>query len=80
MNSLNKSIGEYKYLKISTIIIFLLFTYPTKMNSHYKGIYKTEEEAQLKAEEIGCNGAFQIGDLWMPCMNEKELHQYLMNN
>ena len=79
MNSFNKSIRGYKFLKMIPIIFCLLIDIP-KLYSHYKGIYKSEDEAILKAKELGCEGAFKIGDLWMPCVNEKVLHEYLMKN
>ena len=45
--------------------------------AHSKGLYATEAEAQQRAAEIGCNAVHQNNGRWMPCANERELHQQL---
>ena len=30
-------------------------------------LYKSKEEAEKKALEIGCNGSHKMGSFWMPC-------------
>ena len=45
--------------------------------AHSKGLYATEAEAQLRAAEIGCKAVHQNNGRWMPCANERELHQQL---
>ena len=45
--------------------------------THGRGLYATEVEAQQRAEEIGCATTHQIKDRWMPCSDERELHQQL---
>ena len=45
--------------------------------AHSKGLYATEAEAQQRAAEIGCKAVHQNNGRWMPCANERELHQQL---
>ena len=73
----NKSIKQYKFFKIIFIVFSFAFIFPADLNSHFKGFYESEEEAKLRAKEIGCEGAFKVKDLWLPCNNEKELHLHL---
>ena len=42
-----------------------------------KGLYATEAEARQRAEEIGCNTIHENNGRWMPCADERELHQQL---
>ena len=42
-----------------------------------RGTFHSEEEAEKRASEIGCEGIHKNQDKWMPCENEKELHIYL---
>ena len=44
---------------------------------HGKGLYSTEAEAQARADEIGCMTVHQNNGKWMPCADERELHQQL---
>ncbi len=45
--------------------------------AHGKGLYATEAEAQQRAAEIGCNSVHENKGRWMPCANERELHQQM---
>ncbi len=45
--------------------------------AHGKGLYATKAEAQIRAEQIGCNTVHQNNGRWMPCADERELHQQL---
>ena len=45
--------------------------------AHGKGLYGTEAEAQQRAAEIGCNSIHENNKRWMPCTDERELHQQL---
>jgi hypothetical protein len=45
--------------------------------AHGKGIYASEAEALTQAEKIGCTEAHQNKGRWMPCANERELHQQM---
>ena len=46
-------------------------------HAHNRGLYATEAEAKQRAEQIGCTSIHQNKDRWMPCANERELHQHL---
>ena len=45
--------------------------------AHGKGLYDTEAEAQQRAVEIGCTTVHENNGRWMPCTDERELHQQL---
>jgi hypothetical protein len=45
--------------------------------AHAKGLYATETEAQQRATEIGCSSVHEKKGRWMPCADERELHQQL---
>ena len=45
--------------------------------AHSTGIYKSEAEAQERAKQLGCDSVHQNNGRWMPCANERELHQHL---
>ena len=45
--------------------------------AHGKGLYATEAEAQQRAAEIGCKSVHENNGRWMPCADERELHQQL---
>ena len=45
--------------------------------AHGKGLYATESEAQQRSAEIGCSSVHENNGRWMPCADERELHQQL---
>jgi hypothetical protein len=49
----------------------------TPAGAHMKGMFKTKQEAEQRAAELKCKGAFAMGSLWMPCANEQQLHKAL---
>ena len=42
-----------------------------------RGTFFSEEDAEKRSLELGCEGIHKNQDKWMPCKNEKELHIYL---
>ena len=50
---------------------------PDPALAHSKGLYATEAEARQRAEQIGCKAVHKNNDRWMPCADERELHQQL---
>lgn len=45
--------------------------------AHMRGMYATKAEAEKRAAELGCKGTFAMGSQWMPCANERQLHEAL---
>ena len=45
--------------------------------AHGKGLYATKPEALQRAAEIGCSSVHENSGRWMPCADERELHQQL---
>ena len=57
-------------------VLALVVNQPPGM-AHGKGIYDTKAEAQQRAAEIGCTTVHENNGRWMPCADERELHQQL---
>ena len=67
-------------LRNFTFFIFLFFlslNFNSYLNAHMRGTFLTEEDAENRSLEIGCQGTHKNQDKWLPCKNEKELHMYL---
>ena len=62
---------------IPFVVVLALAAYPLAGLAHGKGLYSTEAEAQARADEIGCTTVHQNNGKWMPCADERELHQQL---
>ena len=45
--------------------------------AHMRGMYATKAEAEKRAAELKCKGTFSMGNQWMPCANERKLHEAL---
>ena len=60
-----------------TAITFVVAVSFTPANAHRKGIYTSEAEALTQAEKIGCTEVHQNNGRWMPCADERELHQQM---
>ena len=61
---------------LSLGVIALLVSQTPGM-AHGNGLYDTEAKAQQRAAEIGCNSVHENNGRWMPCTDERELHQQL---
>ena len=57
--------------------VFALLVNQTPGMAHSKGLYATEAKAQQRAAEIGCSRVHENNGRWMPCTDERELHQQL---
>ena len=57
--------------------VFALLVNQTPGLAHSKGLYATEAEARQRAAEIGCSSVHENNDRWMPCTDERELHQQM---
>ena len=62
---------------IPFLVVLALAAYPLAGFAHGKGLYSTEAKAQTRADEIGCITVHQNSGKWMPCADERELHQQL---
>ena len=57
--------------------VLALLVNPTSGMTHSKGLYANEAEALQRAAEIGCNSVHENNGRWMPCIDERGLHQQL---
>ena len=61
---------------ITAISVAIIFSV-SPAHAHRKGIYASEAEALMQAEKIGCTDVHQNNGRWMPCADERELHQQM---
>ncbi|WP_255017574.1 MULTISPECIES: DUF3721 domain-containing protein [unclassified Cyanobium] len=64
----------------SLVMIGALATTPLLVASaqaHMRGMYATKADAEKRAAELKCKGTFAMGAMWMPCANERALHDAL---
>ena len=54
-----------------------MLVHKTPGMTHGKGLYTTAANARQRASEIGCSSIHENNGRWMPCANERELHQQL---
>ena len=66
-----------KNLKIFIYLIFLFLNFNNYSHAHMRGEFLSEEDAENKSSELGCEGTHKNQDKWLPCKNEKELHRFL---
>ncbi len=64
-------------LKFFIFLFFLSLNFNNYSHSHMRGTFSSEQEAENRSLEIGCEGIHKNQDKWLPCKNEKELHIYL---
>ena len=67
----------HRNFKFFIFLFFLSLNLNNYSLAHLRGIFLSEEEAEKKSLELGCEGIHKNQDKWMPCKNEKELHIYL---
>ena len=71
--------SRWALLAALAAVPFLPVLATTPAAAHMKGMFKTKQEAEQRAAELKCKGAFAIGSLWMPCANEHLLHKALQH-
>ena len=62
-------------LIVAPVAVVALMARPTP--AHMKGMFDTKVEAEARAAQLKCKGAFKMADEWMPCANERALHDAL---
>ncbi len=75
-HTITASLSMKLYLLFVPILVFEVFSAPPAI-AHMKGMYDTKAEAEKRAAQLKCRGAFQIGNMWMPCATERVLHDAL---
>ena len=60
-----------------TLLLIVNPATPSPAQAHGKGIYASEAEALTRAEKIGCTEVHQNNGRWMPCADERQLHQQM---
>ena len=60
-----------------TIVLIVTPAAPLPAQAHRKGIYASEAEAFRQADKIGCTEVHENNGRWMPCADERQLHQQM---
>lgn len=60
-----------------TVALMVAPAMPSPAKAHRKGIYASKAEALTQAEKIGCTEVHQNNGRWMPCADERQLHQQM---
>ena len=61
--------------KFFILLFFLSLNCNSYSLAHMRGTFLSEEEAEKRALELGCEGIHKNQDKWMPCKSEKELKE-----
>ncbi len=67
----------HRNFKFFIFLFFLSLNFNNYCLAHIRGTLLSEEDAEKRSLELGCEGIHKNQDKWMPCENEKELHIYL---
>jgi hypothetical protein len=62
------------------LLTLALLAAPPDAHAHPKGLYDTQQQAEQRAKQLGCEGTHQNQGQWMPCSNEAALHQHLRHH
>jgi hypothetical protein len=62
---------------IAPLAVIASGLYGAHAQAHMNGMYATKAEAEKRAAELKCTGTFAMGAMWMPCANERALHDAL---
>ena len=66
-----------KNFKFFIFLFFLSLNFNNYSLANIRGTFLSEEDAEKRSLEHGCEGIHKKLDKWMPCKNEKELHIFL---
>ena len=69
--------NRFLFASVLLLSTFSAAFYSSPASAHMKGMYETKAEAEKRAAQLKCKGAFQMGDMWMPCASERALHDAL---
>ena len=63
--------------KFFIFLFTLCLNFISYSHAHIRGTFLSEEEAENRSLELGCEGIHKNQNKWLPCKSEKELHKYL---
>lgn len=64
-------------LAISLFALSAICLSADRAESHGKGMFATQSEAEARARELNCKGSHENNGKWMPCQDEADLHRAL---
>jgi len=62
--------------KFFIFLFFLSLNFNNYSLAHMRGAFLSEEEAEKRSLELGCDGIHKNQDKWMPCKKEIEFLIY----
>ena len=60
--------------KFFIFLIFFSLNFNIHSNAHMRGTFLSEDDAEKRSLELGCEEIYKNQNKWMPCKNEKELN------
>jgi len=63
--------------KFLFFLFFLSLNFNSYSHAHMRGRFISEEDAENRSLELGCEGIHKNQDKWMKKKKKKELHIYL---
>ena len=69
-----------RFINPYTAIMVALMVSPAMSSpaqAHGKGIFTSEAEAMTQAEKIGCTEVHHNNGRWVPCADDRQLHQQI---
>jgi len=70
----NRRLRQWLFFAVS---LAALAPVAAPVHAHSQGMFATKEQAEKRAAELKCQGVFVMESLWMPCANERALHNAL---
>ena len=58
---------------LMTVVLVMAPLMAVPAHAHMRGMYATKAEAEKRAAQLKCKGAFVMGAMWMPCATERAL-------
>lgn len=59
-----------------SVFALAVMSAPAAAGAHPKGLYDSRQQAEQRAQELGCQGTHQNNGKWMPCADEAAMHQH----
>ena len=60
-------------LKFFIFLFFLSLNFNNYSNAHMKGTFSSEQDAENRSLELGCEGIHKNKDKWLPCKKRKRI-------
>ncbi|MFU8886483.1 MAG: DUF3721 domain-containing protein [Cyanobacteriota bacterium] len=66
--------------KLLVVIALAVMAAAPASHAHPRGLYDSQQQAEQRAKDLGCDGTHLNNGKWMPCRDEAALHQHLRHH